>query len=159
MPILAIGGAESSGEGAANTMKLVADNVQGVVLPDAGHWVAEQAPEALLAALTAFLSPYRDAAFWAEITGWVRTPGSTTLRHPAGVGPLLELCAEPEPRRGKNRLHLDVRPGPGDEDVARAAQAVLQAEGFDFGFLAPGERWPEYLAGLERARLHSDFWR
>ena len=27
--------------------------------PGAGHWVAEQAPEELLAALTAFLSPYR----------------------------------------------------------------------------------------------------
>jgi predicted acetyltransferase len=47
-------------------------------------------------------------------------------------------------------------PGPGDEDVARAAQAVLQAEGFDFGFLAPGERWPDYLARLERDRLGLD---
>jgi len=47
-------------------------------------------------------------------------------------------------------------PGPGDEDVARAAQAVLQAEGFDFGFLAPGERWPDYLAGLEGGRLGLD---
>jgi pimeloyl-ACP methyl ester carboxylesterase len=60
LPVLAIGGAESAGEGAANTMRLVADDVQGVVLPDCGHWVAEQAPEALLAALTAFLAPYRD---------------------------------------------------------------------------------------------------
>jgi pimeloyl-ACP methyl ester carboxylesterase len=60
LPVLAIGGAESSGEGAANTMKLVADDVQGVVLPDCGHWVAEQAPEALLDALTAFLAPYRN---------------------------------------------------------------------------------------------------
>jgi pimeloyl-ACP methyl ester carboxylesterase len=60
MPVLAIGGAESSGEGTANTMKLVADDVQAVVLPDAGHWVAEQAPEALLDALTRFLAPYRD---------------------------------------------------------------------------------------------------
>jgi pimeloyl-ACP methyl ester carboxylesterase len=57
---LAIGGAESSGEGATNTMKLVADDVQGVVLPDSGHWVAEQAPEALLDAMTKFLAPYRD---------------------------------------------------------------------------------------------------
>ena len=62
LPVLAMGGAESSGEGVGNTMKLVADDVQTVVLPGAGHWVAEQAPEALLAALTAFLAPYRDAA-------------------------------------------------------------------------------------------------
>ena len=62
MPVLAIGGAESSGEGVGNTMMLVADDVQGVVLPGCGHWAAEQAPEALLSALTAFLAPYRSAA-------------------------------------------------------------------------------------------------
>ena len=28
--------------------------------PGAGQWVAEQAPEELLAALTGFLAPYRD---------------------------------------------------------------------------------------------------
>ena len=62
MPVLAIGGAESSGEGVGNTMKLIADDVQSMVLPGSGHWVAEQAPEELLAALTAFLAPYRSAA-------------------------------------------------------------------------------------------------
>jgi pimeloyl-ACP methyl ester carboxylesterase len=61
MPVLAIGGEESVGEAAGNTMKLVADDVQTVVLNGAAHWVAEQAPEALLAAVTAFLAPYRDA--------------------------------------------------------------------------------------------------
>ena len=61
MPVLAIGGEESGGAGVAETMKLVADDVQGVVLPGAAHWVAEQAPDELLAALTEFLAPYRDA--------------------------------------------------------------------------------------------------
>jgi len=60
LPVLAIGGAESTGEAPGNTMKLVADDVQTVVLAGSGHWVAEQAPEELLAALTAFLAPYRD---------------------------------------------------------------------------------------------------
>ena len=60
LPVLAIGGAESSGAGVGNTMKLAADDVQTVVLAGSGHWVAEQAPEQLLAALTAFLAPYRD---------------------------------------------------------------------------------------------------
>jgi pimeloyl-ACP methyl ester carboxylesterase len=60
LPVLAIGGAESSGEGVGNTMKLVADNVQALVIPGCGHWVAEQAPQELLAALTSFLAPYRD---------------------------------------------------------------------------------------------------
>jgi pimeloyl-ACP methyl ester carboxylesterase len=61
MPVLAIGGEESGGEGPANAMKLVADDVQGVVLAGAAHWVAEQAPEELLAALTEFLAPSRDS--------------------------------------------------------------------------------------------------
>jgi pimeloyl-ACP methyl ester carboxylesterase len=60
MPVLAIGGAESGMEGVEATMKLVADDVQGVVLSGAAHWVAEQAPDELLAALTEFLAPYRD---------------------------------------------------------------------------------------------------
>src|SRR6516164_1107958 len=60
MPVLAMGGAESLGAGAAATMKLVADDVQTLVIPGIGHWLAEQAPEEMLAALTAFLAPYRD---------------------------------------------------------------------------------------------------
>ena len=62
LPVLAIGGAESSGAMVADTMQLVADNVQSLVIADCGHWVAEQAPEELLAALTAFLAPYRIGA-------------------------------------------------------------------------------------------------
>jgi len=62
MPVLAIGGEKSAGAGVANTMKLAADDVQSAVIPGSGHWVAEEAPEELLAALTAFLAPYREAA-------------------------------------------------------------------------------------------------
>jgi pimeloyl-ACP methyl ester carboxylesterase len=62
MPVLAMGGEESGGENAANTMNLVADEVESVVLPGSGHWVAEQAPEALLAALSDFLAPYLEQA-------------------------------------------------------------------------------------------------
>jgi len=61
MPVLAIGGEKSSGPGVGNTMKLVAEDVQSVVLPGSGHWVAEEAPDDLLAALTPFLVPYRAA--------------------------------------------------------------------------------------------------
>jgi pimeloyl-ACP methyl ester carboxylesterase len=62
LPVLAIGGAESSGAMVADTMQLVADDVQTLILPDSGHWVAEQAPQELLAALTTFLAPYRVGA-------------------------------------------------------------------------------------------------
>lgn len=41
-------------------MKLTADDVQSLVIPGCGHWLAEQTPEEMPAALTAFLAPYRD---------------------------------------------------------------------------------------------------
>jgi pimeloyl-ACP methyl ester carboxylesterase len=66
MPVLAMGGAESLGAMAADTMKLTADDVQTLVIPGIGHWLAEQAPEEMLAALTAFLAPYRDGAIAAR---------------------------------------------------------------------------------------------
>jgi pimeloyl-ACP methyl ester carboxylesterase len=43
------------------TMKLTADDVETLVIPGIGHWVAELAPDELLAALTEFLAPYRDS--------------------------------------------------------------------------------------------------
>ncbi len=60
MPVLAIGGAESWGEAPGEGMKPAATDVQSVVIPDTGHWVAEQAPEEMVAALTEFLAPYRE---------------------------------------------------------------------------------------------------
>jgi pimeloyl-ACP methyl ester carboxylesterase len=62
MPVLGIGGAFSLGAAAAAQMKLVADNVQTAVIPGAGHFVAEEAPAEMLAALTTFLAPYRAAS-------------------------------------------------------------------------------------------------
>ena len=66
LPVLAMGGAESTGEGIGKTVGLVADDVHTVVIPGAGHWIAEQAPEAVLTALAGFLAPYRDAAAAAD---------------------------------------------------------------------------------------------
>ena len=59
MPVLAIGGAESWGEAVGN---IAANDVQTMVIPGNGHWLAETAPEETLAALTAFLAPYRDGS-------------------------------------------------------------------------------------------------
>jgi len=61
MPVLAMGGAESSGAMVADTMKLTADDVQTLVVPGVGHWLAEQAPDEIVSALTDFLAPYREA--------------------------------------------------------------------------------------------------
>jgi pimeloyl-ACP methyl ester carboxylesterase len=62
MPVLGIGGAASYGEQVGSAMKLLANDVQSAVIPGAGHWFAEEAPEETLAALAAFLAPYRDGA-------------------------------------------------------------------------------------------------
>jgi pimeloyl-ACP methyl ester carboxylesterase len=56
LPVLGIGGAQGIGEGAANTMKLAADDVQSVVIPVCGHYCLEEGLQEVVAALTAFLT-------------------------------------------------------------------------------------------------------
>ena len=71
--------------------------------------------------------PARDAAFWAELSGWAPVDSSmaVALRHPSGRGPLLELCPEVAPKgEGKNRLHLDIRLDPGDDTDAVLARVL-----------------------------------
>jgi len=60
MPVLGIGGAKSLGEQVADTMRLAADDVQALVIPGAGHYCLEEAPDDIVAGLSAFLVPYRD---------------------------------------------------------------------------------------------------
>jgi pimeloyl-ACP methyl ester carboxylesterase len=62
IPVLGIGGEKSWGVRAGEGMRPFATDVQTVVIPGVGHWVAETAPAEMLVALTAFLGPYRDAA-------------------------------------------------------------------------------------------------
>ncbi|MEV5546710.1 alpha/beta hydrolase [Streptomyces sp. NPDC052309] len=61
LPVLAIGGAENLGASVGATMKLAADDVESLVLARCGHYPAEEAPEAMLSALTAFMAPYKNA--------------------------------------------------------------------------------------------------
>jgi pimeloyl-ACP methyl ester carboxylesterase len=56
MPVLAVGGEQSWGPGVEYAMRAVADNVQGVVIPHSGHWVAEEQPGELFRHLQGFLS-------------------------------------------------------------------------------------------------------
>jgi pimeloyl-ACP methyl ester carboxylesterase len=67
--VLAIGGAKSLGDQVADTMKLAADDVQSLAIPGCGHHPPEEAPEETLAALTAFLAPYRDEQAAAHAPG------------------------------------------------------------------------------------------
>jgi pimeloyl-ACP methyl ester carboxylesterase len=62
IPVLGIGGEKSWGELAGQGMEPAANDVQTIVIPGAGHWAAETAPEEMLVALTSFLAPYRDGA-------------------------------------------------------------------------------------------------
>src|SRR6476659_71435 len=55
MPVLSIGGDKSLGNELAAQMKLVADNVTVVVLPDTGHWISEENPKDTTEALLNFL--------------------------------------------------------------------------------------------------------
>ena len=59
MPFLAIGGERSYGEHVAGAMKALAEDERGVVITGAGHWVAEEAPDKSLTALTPFLTAAR----------------------------------------------------------------------------------------------------
>jgi hypothetical protein len=65
----------------------------------------------------------RDAAFWAGITGWVPWPGASRgggAAPPVGGGAVAAVLARARAQARKNRLHLDVRPDAGDDDVALA---------------------------------------
>jgi pimeloyl-ACP methyl ester carboxylesterase len=97
LPVLAIGGAESSGEGVGNTMKLAASDVQTVVLTGSGHWVAEQAPEQLLAALTAFLAPYKKVELCpAKLKSVPSGPTYPMKRSPTFAGALPRRAGPPK---------------------------------------------------------------
>jgi pimeloyl-ACP methyl ester carboxylesterase len=61
IPVLGIGGSASWGPFAGDAMRAFATDVQTVVVPNCGHWVAEQAPNQLLRALNEFLTGYRAA--------------------------------------------------------------------------------------------------
>lgn len=55
MPVLAIGGAKSFGSNEAIVMRSAADNVTELVVPNAGHWLMEEAPEATISAVRNFI--------------------------------------------------------------------------------------------------------
>jgi pimeloyl-ACP methyl ester carboxylesterase len=56
MPVLALGGALTMGEGMLRQMQPVAEKVQGGVLPQTGHWFATEQPDELSRRLIAFFA-------------------------------------------------------------------------------------------------------
>jgi pimeloyl-ACP methyl ester carboxylesterase len=56
MPVLALGGEYSFGNAALTSMKSLATDVRGGIIPFSGHWIAEERPEFLINQLLSFFS-------------------------------------------------------------------------------------------------------
>jgi len=56
MPMLVLGGEKSGGEFLISQGKLVATNVEGVLVMGSGHWLVDEAPEQVLPLLVAFFN-------------------------------------------------------------------------------------------------------
>ena len=54
MPVLALGGEYSFGNAALTSMKSLATDVRGGIVPFSGHWIAEEQPEFLIEQLSSF---------------------------------------------------------------------------------------------------------
>lgn len=59
MPVLALGGEKSFGPVMATVMRHAAVDVREGIVPDAGHWVMEENPQATVALVRAFLDEAR----------------------------------------------------------------------------------------------------
>jgi hypothetical protein len=77
------------------------------------------------------------AAFWTVAAGWpvqYADQDVVALRSPTGEGSYLEMLAVGEPKKAKNRVHLDVAPYPDDDQRAEAARLIeLGAKLADIG--------------------------
>jgi predicted enzyme related to lactoylglutathione lyase len=81
--------------------------------------------------------PRAMARFWGSAMDWTLhkvTGHNAVLRSATGVGPYLQFLRTPDAKTGWNRVHLDVRPYPGDDLEAEAARLrTLGATAIDLG--------------------------
>ncbi|MFH9429761.1 VOC family protein [Streptomyces sp. NPDC017615] len=81
--------------------------------------------------------PHAMARFWGEAMDWTVhevTDGHARLRSAKAVGPYLEFIRTPDAKTGLNRVHLDIRPYPGDDRAAEAERLrALGAADLDLG--------------------------
>jgi pimeloyl-ACP methyl ester carboxylesterase len=56
MPVLAIGAGNSFGSGMADELRFVASDVTGAIVPDSGHWIMEENPQATVQLVTGFIT-------------------------------------------------------------------------------------------------------
>jgi predicted enzyme related to lactoylglutathione lyase len=81
--------------------------------------------------------PRAMARFWGDAMDWSLlkvTDHNTVLRSAKGVGPYLQFLRTPDVKTVWNRVHLDLRPYPGDDLEAEAARLrTLGATAVDLG--------------------------
>jgi pimeloyl-ACP methyl ester carboxylesterase len=56
MPMLVLTGEKASGQFLIDQGHLIADDVEGVIVPGAGHWLMEEAPDFVISKLVAFIT-------------------------------------------------------------------------------------------------------
>jgi pimeloyl-ACP methyl ester carboxylesterase len=54
--VLAVGGEKSAGAGQADILRFVATNVTVGIIPNSGHWIMEENPDATTALIMDFLN-------------------------------------------------------------------------------------------------------
>ena len=77
------------------------------------------------AIVTDCADPATLARFWADAAGWQIERAADDfagLRSPQGAGPYLEFLQVPGVKVGKNRVHPDVAPYPGDDPAVEVAR-------------------------------------
>jgi pimeloyl-ACP methyl ester carboxylesterase/quercetin dioxygenase-like cupin family protein len=125
MPVLALGGEKSFGLEMADVMRFAADDVQGDVVPGAGHWIMEENPVATIALVRSFLDQQRQAMRLrltpGEISGLARGgagPGTSGVQgiqttvlegDPTQAGPYVIALRVPAHTRIKAHTHQDER--------------------------------------------------
>lgn len=91
----------------------------------------------IAAAVVHCADPRAMAGFWGEATDWTVhevTDDHARLRSAQGVGPYLEFVRTPDAGTVWTRVHLDLRPYPGDDQLAEEARLrALGATATDVG--------------------------
>ena len=81
--------------------------------------------------------PRAMARFWGQATDWTVhevTDAHALLRSSKGVGPYLEFVRSDQAKSVKNRVHLDLRPYPGDDQAVEVERLrALGATDVDLG--------------------------
>jgi predicted enzyme related to lactoylglutathione lyase len=86
-----------------------------------------------------YRDPHRVGRFWSDVLAWPLVEDergycwSSSTGEPTAPAPLLVFLPVPEPKHGKNRLHIDVNPSGSDQDEELERLLALGARRVDVG--------------------------